>query len=189
MRRTFLLILIALLLFGCAQQEQKDTLPTTAQNINHAGDDIMPSFRITSTAFSEGQPIPMVYTCQGEDTSPPLRIEGVPTGTKSLALVMDDPDAPVGVWDHWVVWNIDPSTTEIKERSTPAGATQGRNSWGMSRYGGPCPPSGTHRYVFTLYALDTALDLTAAAGKRDLERAMQEHILTKTQLIGTYKKT
>lgn len=148
----------------------------------------MASFRITSTAFSDGGAIPAKHTCQGDNTNPPLRFDGVPKGTASIALVMDDPDAPVGVWDHWVLWNIDAQTKDIKERSVPLNAMQGKNSWGMSRYGGPCPPSGTHRYIFTAYALDKTVDLGENATKRDLERAMDGHIIGKAVLVGTYRK-
>ncbi len=144
--------------------------------------------RITSPVFEEGKPIPAKHTCMGDDINPPLEIEGVPKETVSLVLIMDDPDAPVGTWDHWIMWNISPDTTEIKEKSVPQHAVQGKNSWGMNRYGGPCPPSGTHRYFFKLYALDTTLDLPANSNKRELEFAMQQKILTQAQLIGTYKK-
>jgi Raf kinase inhibitor-like YbhB/YbcL family protein len=146
------------------------------------------TLRITSTAFTEGKPIPPVYTCQGQNINPPLAIAGVPPGTKSLTLVVDDPDAPMGTWDHWVMWNIDPATTKINENSEPLDAIQGRNSGGMNRYAGPCPPSGTHRYFFKLYALDARLTLPSSAAKRDLESAMQGHILAQAQLMGTYKK-
>lgn len=144
--------------------------------------------RITSPVFEEGKSIPTKYTCMGEDINPQLLIEGIPKETVSLALIMEDPDAPVGTWDHWIMWNILPETTEIKEKSVPTQAVQGKNSWGMNRYGGPCPPSGTHRYFFKLFALDTTLDLPPNSNKRELEYAMQQKILTQAQLIGTYKK-
>ncbi|HIH23422.1 TPA: YbhB/YbcL family Raf kinase inhibitor-like protein [Candidatus Woesearchaeota archaeon] len=148
----------------------------------------MITFRITSTSFSDGGAIPAKHTCQGENTKEPLRFDGVPKGTVSMALVMDDPDAPVGVWDHWLLWNIDAQTRDIKEHSVPSNAVQGKNGWGMSRYGGPCPPSGTHRYTFTAYALDKTVDLAEGSTKRDLERAMEGRIIGKTVLVGTYRK-
>ena len=142
--------------------------------------------QITSAAFGHNQTIPRKYTCQGEDINPPLAITGIPPGTKSLALIMDDPDAPGGNWDHWLVYNIVP-TSEIKENSVPG--TQARNDFGRVNYGGPCPPPGTHRYFFKLYALDTTLVLKGAPSKEALEKAMQGHILEKSELIGLYQKT
>ena len=143
--------------------------------------------KITSPAFSHNQPIPKKYTCQGQDINPPLAISGVPAGTESLVLIMDDPDAPGGNWDHWLVYNITP-TSEIKENSVPG--TQTRNDFGRVNYGGPCPPSGTHRYFFKLYALDMGMPLfKKAPTKKELESTMQGHILDKAELIGLYQKT
>jgi len=149
------------------------------------------SFQITSSAFSAGNAIPAVYSCKGKDISPPLAWSQPPAGTQSLVLIMDDPDAPVGTWDHWVVFNLPASLTELKEGASttlPAGAITGRNSWKRSDYGGPCPPGGTHRYFFKLYALDTALNLTDKASKKDVETAMSGHILSQTELMGTFSK-
>ena len=142
--------------------------------------------KLTSSIFGHNQAIPRKYTCQGEDVSPPLTIEGIPAGTKSLALIVDDPDAPFGTWVHWVVFNI-PLTTEIKENTIPG--KQGRNDFGKNDYGGPCPPSGTHRYFHKIYALDTFLELKEGTTKKALEKTMEGHILDKTELIGLYKKT
>ncbi|MBI5150207.1 MAG: YbhB/YbcL family Raf kinase inhibitor-like protein [Candidatus Omnitrophica bacterium] len=142
--------------------------------------------KVTSPAFNHNQPIPRKYTCQGEDVNPPLAIAGIPAGTKSLALIMDDPDAPGGNWDHWLVYNITP-TPEIKENSIPGAET--RNDFGRVHYGGPCPPSGTHRYFFKLYALDTQMVFKGMPSKQALEQAMQGHILEKAELIGLYQKT
>ena len=142
--------------------------------------------QITSPAFEHNQMIPKKYTCQGEDINPPLAISGIPEGTKSLVLIMDDPDAPGGNWDHWLIYNIAP-TAEIKENSVPG--TQTRNDFGRLDYGGPCPPSGTHRYFFKLYALDTTLVFKGAPSKEALKKAMQGHILEKAELIGLYQKT
>lgn len=148
----------------------------------------MLALTITSAAFAHQTAIPGRYTCDGQDTSPPLQIGAVPAGAKSLALVMDDPDAPAGTWVHWVVWNIPPHSGEIKENSLPAGAEQGVNSWKRNSYGGPCPPSGTHRYFFKLYALDITLNLPLSSTKAALEGAMQGHIIAKGELLGTYRR-
>lgn len=148
---------------------------------------------LTSAAFREGEAIPSQYTCDGEDLSPPLAWTPAPDGTKSLALISDDPDAPMGTWVHWVVYNIPPVLQQLPE-AFPAdperadGTRQGATDFGRIGYGGPCPPSGTHRYFFKLYALDTVLTLPPGATKRALERAMQGHILAETQLMGTYRR-
>lgn len=143
--------------------------------------------KITSPAFQNDQLIPAQYTCDGRNVSPPLKISDVHSGTESLALFMDDPDSPTGVWDHWVVFNIPPGVTEIEESSEPGG-TQGKNTFGELGYGGPCPGSGEHRYLFKLYALDAQLDLKEGASKTDIERAMQGHILMQAQLMGRYAR-
>jgi len=140
---------------------------------------------ITSSAFSHKQPIPEQYTCKGKDINPPLSISGAPEQTQTLVLIMDDPDAPNGTWDHWIVYNIKP-TEQITENSIPG--TQARNSFNKVDYGGPCPPSGTHRYFFKLYALDTSLELDSGADKRHVEQAMQGHILEQAELIGLFSK-
>lgn len=144
--------------------------------------------KIASPAFSTNGFIPARYTCDGSNINPPLEISNVPAEAKSLALIVDDPDAPVGNWVHWVVWDIDPATREIAEDSVPRNAIQGKNDWKRNSYGGPCPPSGVHRYFFKLYALDTKLNLGAGTTKTDLEKAMQGHILAKAELIGLYKR-
>ena len=149
----------------------------------------MGELSLTSTAFQDNGDIPAKYTCQGDDINPPLEIAGLPDGVKSIVLIMDDPDAPAGTWDHWVVWSIAPETTGIHEDSAPSGAVQGKNSWGRNDYGGPCPPSGKHRYFFKLYALDTALDLPESSGKADVRSAMEGHVLAQTQLVGLYQKS
>lgn len=146
------------------------------------------SMELTSPAFSHGQPIPAKYTCDGEDVSPPLTIAGVPADAKSLALIVDDPDAPMGTWVHWIVYNISPSVQEIAEHAVPEGSLGGTTSWGQTGYGGPCPPSGTHRYFFKLYALDAALQSAAAPDKDSLERAMEGHLLAQAKLVGTYQR-
>jgi len=148
----------------------------------------MSTLSIESPAFKNNASIPRHYTCDGKDVNPPLVIRGVPDGAKSLALIVDDPDAPMGTWVHWVVWNIDPATTQIGENSVPAGAQQGKNDFRKMSYGGPCPPSGTHRYFFKLYALDTKLNLNANSTKADVEKAMSGHILGDAQTMGLYKR-
>lgn len=144
--------------------------------------------KITSAAFSHNGNIPSKYTCDGKNVNPPLMFEGVPSGVKSLALIMDDPDAPSGMFVHWVLWSIAPDTKEIAEDTAPKGAAQGITDFRRPGYGGPCPPSGTHRYFFKLYALDAALDLRKSAGKADLEKAMKGHILAEAEIIGLYKR-
>jgi Raf kinase inhibitor-like YbhB/YbcL family protein len=142
--------------------------------------------KLRSSAFNHNEPIPRRHTCQGEDISPELIIEEIPPGTESLVLIVDDPDAPGRTFDHWIVYDI-PVTERIEEGAVPG--TQGINDFGKNRYGGPCPPSGTHRYFFKLYALDEALDLPAGLGKNDLQNAMKGHILDQTELIGLYAKS
>ena len=132
--------------------------------------------------------IPSKYTCDGENINSPFQIADVPSAAKSLVLISDDPDAPMGTWVHWTVWNIPLETKEIGENSAPIGAVEGITSFGNKGYGGPCPPSGTHRYFFKLYALDKALDLPPSAKASDIEKAMTGHILDKTELIGLYQR-
>lgn len=144
--------------------------------------------KLISSAFENNQSIPVEFTCDGANVNPPLSISGVPEGSKSLVLIVDDPDAPAGDWVHWTLWNIEPDTTEIKQGSLPEGTTEGITDFGKPGYGGPCPPSGTHRYQFKLYALDTILSLGKNASKSDIESAMQGHILDQALLIGLYKR-
>ncbi len=146
-------------------------------------------FKLTSPAFNHGSQIPSKYTCDGDDINPHLVIQGVPDGTKSLALLVEDPDAADEVWAHWVVWDIPPETKEIRERTVPFGAVEGTTSWGDIGYGGPRPPAGTHRYFFRLFALDMRLHLPATATREELETAMTGHIVATTELMGTYART
>ena len=141
--------------------------------------------KITTPAFGHNQPIPKKFTCQGEDINPGLKISDVPAGTKNLVLIVDDPDAPGGNWDHWIVYNI-PVTDEIRENSIPG--LEGHNDFGRLRWGGPCPPSGTHRYFFKLFALDAVLNFSKTPRKADVIKAMQGHVLAQAELIGLYKK-
>ncbi|MFW5838012.1 MAG: YbhB/YbcL family Raf kinase inhibitor-like protein [Desulfovibrionaceae bacterium] len=149
--------------------------------------------QLTSPAFDHAQPIPEKYSCDGQDISPPLTISGVPDQTEALALLVDDPDAPVGDWVHWIVINLPPEAKKLPEGlpadpTLQSGAVQGRNSFGKLGYGGPCPPGGTHRYFFKLYALDKKLDLAPGANKQQLLDAMQAHAVDEAQLMGTYAR-
>lgn len=143
---------------------------------------------IKSPDFTNNGEIPKRYTCDGGNTIPPLEFSVVPEEAKSLALIVDDPDAPMGVWTHWLVWNIDPKTTLIKEGEVSLGSVEGKNSWSKTGYGGPCPPSGTHRYFFKLYALDSLLSLPANSDKETLQKEMEGHILDRAELIGRYSR-
>lgn len=151
----------------------------------------MAAFTLTSSAFKDQAPMDARFSCQGGDSSPPLAWANAPAGTKSLALVMDDPDAPGGTWVHWVIYDIPASVTALPEggaRQLPAGTREGNNSWDKTGYGGPCPPSGRHRYFHTLYALDTVLPDLKSPDKAQLEAAMKGHVLAQAQLMGTYQK-
>jgi Raf kinase inhibitor-like YbhB/YbcL family protein len=143
--------------------------------------------KITSSAFQEDANIPSKFTCDGEDTSPPLQIADVPAGAKSLVLIVDDPDAPSGLFTHWIVWNISPQTSSAGEGSAPKGM-KGTNDFGKSGYGGPCPPSGTHRYYFKIFALDCELDLPAGAKRVQLDAAMKGHVIAQGELMGRYSR-
>lgn len=149
--------------------------------------------KIKSTAFEEGGMIPKKYTCDGRDVSPPLAWNSVPEGTKSLALICDDPDAVMRTWVHWVLFNIPADTRELSENIPPQktltdGAKQGINDFRKIGYGGPCPPGGTHRYYLKLYALDTEINLEAGATKEQLMRAMEGHILAEGKIMGKYQR-
>jgi len=147
------------------------------------------TFELTSSVFANGEGIPAKYTCDSEDISPPLEWSNPPEGTQSLALIMDDPDAPVGTWDHWLLFNIPADLRSFPEQAgPPPGSVDGKNSWGRTGYGGPCPPSGTHRYFFKFYALDNTLDLPAGADKTQLLQAIEGHILAQAELMGTYAR-
>ena len=149
--------------------------------------------QIHSPVFKEGEEIPVDYTCDGVDHSPPLAWTDIPEGTKSFALITDDPDAPAKTWVHWVIFNIPAGQTGVDENllgnnMLPDGAVQGINSWGRNGYGGPCPPSGVHRYYFRLYALNKMLDLGPLAGKSEVLEAMQSHILAEAEIMGRYTR-
>ena len=153
---------------------------------------ITKNMQITSPAFINNQNIPSKYTCDGDGVNPPLEFKDVPKEAVSLALIVDDPDAPIpppaGGWVHWTLWNMDPATTAITENSVPPKAIAGQTSSGQNVYGGPCPPSGTHRYFFKLYALDSKLSLSSFSLKEDLEKSMQGHVIMQAELVGLYSR-
>jgi Raf kinase inhibitor-like YbhB/YbcL family protein len=143
------------------------------------------SLHVVSLAFSQGGHIPKKYTCEGEDVNPPLEISNLPEKTKTLVVIIEDPDTKQGVFDHWIVWNIPPNEP-IAENSVPG--TSGLNSFGTEGYKGPCPPAGSHRYFFKVYAIDMQLDLPASSNKNALQQAMQNHVLAYGELMAHYKK-
>lgn len=146
--------------------------------------------QVSSPAFESNGMIPQEFTCQGKDINPPLEINFIPKKTKSLVLIHDDPDATTGTWDHWVMFGIPaPPVNKLVIETASAPGVQGKNSWGRNDYGGPCPPSGTHRYFYKIYALDTELNLPAGSTKKEVEMAMQGHLLEKAELIGLYRKS
>ncbi len=178
--------------------ERKSTEPpaatdaTTLEPTDSMGGATM-TFSLSSTAFEHEATIPERYTCDDQDLSPALSWSDIPQGTAALALVMEDPDAPAGTWVHWVLFNIPASVAMLEEavpdeERLPSGAVHGQNSWGDLGYGGPCPPSGTHRYFFRLYALDTNLDLGPGATKEQVLIAMQGHVLSEAELMGRYAR-
>lgn len=175
---TTLILLLAIA--GCASQQKAET-PQLSPKANN-------NMKLTSPDFENNQMIPAKFTCDGLDINPSLEISDAPSNTQSLVLIIDDSDAPMGTWDHWLVWNIDPSAVLIKENNAPENSVQGKNSFGKNSYGGPCPPSGTHRYFFKLYALDTKLTLDPSSGKSGLTSAMSGHVLGQAELVGLYKR-
>ena len=214
MKKGFLVIALLLIIIGCTKQTQdlsqqtidqevegpilNDTqieeAPETDLPINEARGDYevrrQVSMKITSSAFSNNERIPIKYTCDGSDTIPPLNFEDVPEDTRSLVLVIDDPDVPrdimaSGIYDHWVLFNIPASTESVEEGRSPEG-TKGKTTGGSLFYEGPCPPGEEHRYFFKLYALDTMLDLSQGATKQQVENAMQGYVLAEATLIGLY---
>ena len=178
-----ILLISFLICVGCNQSSKEVQLEESAMSIE-----------VTSTAFQQGTTIPKQYTGDGADQSPPLRWSEPPSGTKSIALICDDPDAPRGTWVHWVLFNLPTQTRELEEgvpttATLPSGAKQGKNDFGNIGYGGPAPPKGkAHRYFFKLYALGVDVDLAPGATKAQLEDAMKGHILAEGQLMGTYKR-
>jgi Raf kinase inhibitor-like YbhB/YbcL family protein len=185
MKKFFIILIIFLVVVGLATVIITWPKQATAPTVNQPPEKIN-NMMLISSAFADGQAIPDLYGCKGQNIKPPLVFKDVPAGAKSLALIVDDPDAPSGDWVHWLVWNIGPQTTGIDAASVPTGATEGKNDFGNNNYGGPCPPFGTHHYHFTLYVLDSELNLPLATNKAALLKALDGHILAQTQLIGTY---
>jgi len=183
MPRTLLIVAaLAIMICGCKKDNGSSEERSRDMTIS-----------VSSSAFQEGGMIPPKYTCDGNDLSVPLKWTAVPEGTKSIAVISDDPDAPVGTWVHWVMWNIPPAVRELAEGmptkpQLPDGSRQGISDFGRPGYGGPCPPSGTHRYYFKVYALDVTLDLPGTARKADMVKAMKGHILAEGQLMGKYSR-
>jgi hypothetical protein len=185
------LALAMVVLVGCggSVQPAQELAPASPAPASAGG----ATMKLTSPAFTEGAMIPAKYTCDGQDISPPLAWADVPGGARSLALICDDPDAPVGTWVHWVAFNLPPAGAGLSEavpaeKTLQTGGVQGTNSWRRIGYGGPCPPGGTHRYFFKLYALDTTLSLASSATAKDVQAAMKGHIVVEAQLMGRYKR-
>ncbi|MDQ6861240.1 MAG: YbhB/YbcL family Raf kinase inhibitor-like protein [Verrucomicrobiota bacterium] len=149
----------------------------------HAADE---KLALTSSAFGNGAIIPEQFTCKGANVNPALYFHGIPLEAKALALIVEDPDAPSGLFTHWIVWNIDPTINHVGEKSVPAGAAQGTNDFGNLGYGGPCPPSGTHRYIFRLFALDAPLDLKPGARRAALNQALTGHVLARSEMTARF---
>ncbi len=173
-RPLLLCISLVFVLFACSSQKLEKNREVA-------------SMKLTSPAFADGATIPSKYTCDGNDLIPPLLFSDVPSSAQSLALVVDDPYAPVGVWDHWILWNLDPLTKEIKEGVAPV-AVYGKTSFKRLTWGGPCPPDREHRYFFKLYALDTLPSLPEGSIKKELEQAMKGHIVAQAVLMGRYNR-
>ncbi|HEY0322795.1 MAG TPA: YbhB/YbcL family Raf kinase inhibitor-like protein [Pyrinomonadaceae bacterium] len=198
-----LFLIASILLCGCASKNQSaeanaNQSNTVNPNVNQSNTGTgtpqqKAELKVSSTAFQEGGLIPKGYTCDGANISPPIMWEGVPEKAKTLALIADDPDAPAKTWVHWVVFNLPAGVRELRENVAPqksimGGGVQGTNDFPKVGYGGPCPPNGTHRYFFKLYALDTELSLEAATTKEQLLKAMEGHIIAEGQLMGKYSR-
>lgn len=176
----FIICLVTVMGFGCNTESQ-----ISIDNTNLSNSNIM---KISSAVFENNSAIPDKFTCDGANINPPLNFENVPAGTKSLALLVDDPDAPAGTWTHWLLYNIDPSISSINENSVPSGAMQGTTSFGTAKWGGPCPPSGIHRYFFKLFALDIVLDTNLIINATKFSELINGHIIGNAELIGLYNR-
>ena len=186
MSRQLALALGAILILAACSASTDDSTPNPASTPTTSTETEPTSMELSSPAFSEGETIPIEYSCDGADTSPQLDIASIPPGTASLVLIMDDPDAPGGTWDHWLAFNIEP--TEMIAMGEDAIGTGGRNSWDETGYGGPCPPSGSHRYFFRVFALDSTLFLDEGADKETVTASMRGHILEMAELMGVYSR-
>lgn len=185
MRKFFVVIILILVAIGGIWFWQTKRVITINDVVFQPS---MEKIVLKSSAFENNSKIPPKYTCDGQDVNPPLSISKVPTDAETLVLIVDDPDAPAGTFCHWTVWNILPQTEEILENSLPEEAVEGETDFGKTGWGGPCPPSGTHRYFFRIYALDTKIELEKGADKNELEKAMEGHILGEGELIGLYSR-
>ncbi len=184
-----IIILVAIFLVKPLPSNQNGVETETETDINSEPDSLTAqTMNITSPDFNNNEKMPAKFTCDGDNVSPALEIKNIPENTVSLALIVDDPDAPSGIFVHWLAFNIDPNIAVIGEGKVPMEATQGVTGFDRTGYGGPCPPSGTHRYYFKLYALDTALDLNETADKEELLSAMEGHIIDQAELIGLYSR-
>lgn len=184
------LFILSFLLSGYTSYDFKATEETPVKKVEVE----KVGMQIKSSAFEEGRMIPKLHTCDGRNASPPLEWSGVPKGAVSLTLICEDPDAPSGTWVHWTLYNLPAMVTTLPGGIPPRkdlvyGESQGKNDFGKIGYGGPCPPSGTHRYIFKVYALDTQLNLPAGANKKQIEKAMEGHILGEGKLIGKYSRS
>jgi Raf kinase inhibitor-like YbhB/YbcL family protein len=192
MRRSifYSLLLISVILASCSSSTTTTAQPsaTSISESESTATEATMSLTLTSDAFANGQSIPAKYSCVGKNISPALAWNEPPAGTQSFALIVDDPDAPAGTWVHWVLFNIPVSTLSLDESMDTSAMSAGRNSSGKMSYDGPCPPSGTHRYFFKLYALDSTLSLSPGATKEQLLTAMKGHILAQGELMGTFSK-
>ena len=191
--KTRLLVTVAVLVVAAAVLIVALTPRPTAKAPVPAAKEAAVSLQLTSSAFAAGGAIPKRFTCDGEDVPPPLAWTGAPAGTRSFALVVDDPDAPMGTWVHWVLYDLPDTTAALPEAVTastlPPGTHEGTNSWKRTGYGGPCPPSGRHRYFHKLYALDIVLPDLDRPTRAELEKAMAGHVLAQTELVGTYQRS
>jgi Raf kinase inhibitor-like YbhB/YbcL family protein len=193
MRVIILTLLLLSNAIACSQPRPSRPTAITQTPVSNSGSQQKSELKLTSTAFKEGETIPRGYTCDGANVSPPLEWMGVPKSAKTIAIIADDPDAPSGTFVHWVLFNLPAEGLGLIE-NTPqtetlnGGGMQGKNDFGKVGYGGPCPPSGTHRYFFKFYALDNELPLKPGATKADVEKAMEGHVVGQAQLMGTYRR-
>lgn len=190
-KKTALIVFVIMLLAGCQSGGQTATAQKSSSD--KSGDSNM-TFSLQSPSFSNGSPIPRKFACEGSDSSPALQWDNFPANTQSLALIVDDPDAPAGTWTHWVVYDLPPNARQLpegapKQPSLADGGAQGTNDFGKIGYGGPCPPPGKpHRYFFKLYALNAKLNLKPGATRAQVEQAMQDHVIGKAEWMGTYQR-
>ena len=188
-RYSFLIFLLAgmLLISGCIQNKNEINTSKESPDTGKGDENVdIQNIKVFSSAFEANRTIPRKYTCDGENINPPLEFEGIPEEAESLVLILDDPDAPMKTFTHWIVWNIEP-VAKIEEDSIPG--VEGINDFRKIGYGGPCPPSGAHRYFFRVYALNRQLELKAGAGRKELESEMIGHIIAEGELMGKYSRT